>query len=372
MAKAKRIKGLNCKSVASAGIKLVLVTRFNEMYGFQQAALDWTDPEGVHSMRVASRRLRSVLRDFMPYLRKRPLAPALKQLRNLADALGEVRDLDVSIASLEKMASHAPAEVPAGLKHFIDTKKQQREQAREDLMPILEGDDLKELETEFLAGVDEATATRAGSPAITFLTMSQEIILERLKEFEALSNGLLNPFEVETLHDLRIAAKRLRYALELFQQCWGQSLSGYAKRIARIQGALGDLHDCDVWIEGLGKPIINARKHRQADQVAALMWLLYHLVKLRTKHLRHAFARWREWETHEASEKLRAALSNRARTLRLGPAWSVGNKNLAAPEHARVDRKGARSKQGDDGGQHDHVEHSLIGIEGKDNEAAGS
>jgi CHAD domain-containing protein len=273
----------------------------------------------------------------MPYLRKRPLAPALKQLRNLADALGEVRDQDVAIAALEDMASHAPGEVPAGLKQFIESKKQLREQVREELRSILEGSELKELELEFIAGVDEATATRAGSPAITFLTMSQEIILERLREFEALSNGLLNPFEVETLHDLRIAAKRLRYALELFQQCWGRSISGYAKRIARIQGALGNLHDCDVWIEGLGKHIINARKHRQADQVAALMWLLNHLVKLRTKHLRQAFARWREWETHEASEKLRAELSNRARTLRLGAAWSVADKNLAAPEPARVD-----------------------------------
>ena len=337
MAKAKRIKGLNCKSVASAGIKLVLVTRFDELYGFQQTAMDWTDPEGVHSMRVASRRLRSVLRDFMPYLRKRPLAPALKQLRNLADALGEVRDQDVAIAALEDMAGHAPGDVPAGLKQFIESKKQLRERVREELKSILEGSELKELELEFIAGVDEATATRAGSPAITFLTMSQEIILERLREFEALSNGLLNPFEVETLHDLRIAAKRLRYALELFQQCWGRSISGYAKRIARIQGALGNLHDCDVWIEGLGKHIINARKHRQADQVAALMWLLNHLVKLRTKHLRQAFARWREWEIHEASEKLRAALSNRARMLRLGAGWNVADKNLAAPEPARVD-----------------------------------
>jgi CHAD domain-containing protein len=337
MAKAKRIRGLNCKSLASAGIKLVLVTRFDELYGFHQTAMDWTDPEGVHSMRVASRRLRSVLRDFMPYLRKRPLASALKQLRNLADALGEVRDHDVAIAALEEMASHASVGVSAGLTQFIETKKQLREQAREELKAILEGGELKELEMEFIAGVDEATATRPGSPAITFLTMSQQIILDRLKEFEALSNGLLNPFEVETLHDLRIAAKRLRYALELFQQCWGRSISSYAKRIARIQGALGDLHDCDVWIEGLGKHIINARKHKQQEQVAALMWLLNHLVKLRTKHLRQAFARWREWETHEASEKLRAALSNRARTLRLGPAWSVGDKNLAPPEHASVD-----------------------------------
>ena len=313
MAKAKRIKGINCKSVASSGIKLVLLTRFHELSGFQGAALDWTDPEGVHSMRVASRRLRSAVRDFMPYLRKRPLADVLKQLRSIADALGEVRDQDVAIAALEEMQSHAPAAMSDGLKNFIETRKQLREQAREELKSILESSELRELEAEFIAGVDEATVTRDGrqhdgAAQISFLKMSQAIMLERLKEFEALSNGLLNPFEIETLHEMRIAAKRLRYAIELFQQCW-RHIAVHAKRIARIQGALGDLHDCDVWIESLGKHIINARKHRQPDQVAALMWLLNHLVKLRTKHLRHALVRWREWETREASEKLRAALS---------------------------------------------------------------
>ena len=337
MAKAKRIKGINCKSVASAGIRLVLLTRFEELCSFQTTALDWTDPEGVHSMRVASRRLRSALRDFMPYLRKRPLALVLKQLRSIADALGEVRDQDVAIAALEAMVSKAPAEFSSGLKQFIETRKHLREQARDELRAILVGSELTELESEFIAGVDEATATRAGSPAITFQTMSRLIILDRLKEFETLSNGLLNPFEIETLHDMRIAAKRLRYALELFQQCWGRAISGYAKRIARIQGALGDLHDCDVWIESLGKHIINARKHKQHDQVAALMWLLNHLVKLRTKHLRQAFARWREWETHEASEKLRAALSNRAITLRLGP---PGPSKVVWPQQSTQDSQG--------------------------------
>ncbi|HEX5966530.1 MAG TPA: CHAD domain-containing protein, partial [Pyrinomonadaceae bacterium] len=92
MAKAKRIKGIDCKDAAPAGIRLVLQTRFEEMYGFRQAALDWSDPEGVHSMRVASRRLRSAMRDFMPYLRQRGLTPVLKQTKSIAAALGEVRD----------------------------------------------------------------------------------------------------------------------------------------------------------------------------------------------------------------------------------------------------------------------------------------
>src|ERR1043166_2497624 len=149
MAKAKRVKGLNCKSVAPAGIKQVLVTRFNELCSFQQAALDWTDPEGVHSMRVASRRLRSALRDFMPYLRKRPLALVLKQLRNIAAALGEVRDEDVAIEALEEIAARAPGAFSSGLKLFIETKKQVREEAREELKAVLEADELKELESGF-------------------------------------------------------------------------------------------------------------------------------------------------------------------------------------------------------------------------------
>lgn len=310
MAKAKRIKGIKCNSVAPAGMKLVLLTRFEELYGFHETALDWTDPEGVHSMRVASRRLRSALRDFTPYIRKRALASVLKELKDIADALGAVRDQDVAIMALEKMVSHAPAELSPALKQFIDTRKEVRDRSREELKATLEQTELKQLESDFIASVDAATTTRDHSkPQITFQEMSRVIILARLKELEKLSSGLFQPSEIETLHDMRIAAKRLRYAIELFQQCWRRSIAGYAKRTARIQTALGDVHDCDVWMESVGKQIIVARKQKQQDQVAALMWLLSHLVKVRTKHLRQGLARWREWETQDVSGKLRTVLS---------------------------------------------------------------
>ena len=311
MAKAKRIKGIKCKSAASAGIKLVLLTRFEELYGFHEVALDWSDPEGVHSMRVASRRLRSALRDFTPYLRKRALTSVQKELKRIAHALGKVRDQDVAIMALEKMVGHGPAEFSPALKQFVDTKREVRDRSREELKATLQQTELKQLESDFIASIDQATATRDHSkPQITFQEMSHVIILGRLKELEKLSRGLFQPSEIETLHDMRIAAKRLRYAVELFQQCWRRSIAGYAKRTARIQTALGDVHDCDVWMESVGEAIINARKQKQHDQVAALMWLLSHLVKVRTKHLRQALARWREWETQEVSDKLRTVLSS--------------------------------------------------------------
>lgn len=317
MAKAKRIKRLKCNSIAAAGIELVLLTRFDEMCGFHETALDWSDPEGVHAMRVASRRLRSALKDFMPYLRKRGLTSVLKQVKDLGDALGEVRDQDVAILALEKIESHAPVVLRAPLQQFIEPRKELRVKARENLKSLMMEDQLKDLRSDFVtrikraASVDESKTKDKQSP-VTFLKISQAIILERLKELEELNDCLFRPFDVEPLHEMRIAAKRLRYSLELFQQCWGHSIAPYAKRIERLQSALGDVHDCDVWIESIDKLFSRSRKEKREDQVNALVWLISHFIKLRTKHLRQALTRWREWEADDASNKLRTLLKEKA------------------------------------------------------------
>lgn len=315
MAKAKRIRGLDCNAPASKGVRLVLLSRFAEFDALHDAALDWSDPEGVHSMRVASRRLRGALRDFMPYLPKRGLTSVQKQLKSVADALGDVRDQDVFIMALEKLETHAPAAILPVLKKFIEMNKERRDQARRDLESIFEKGQLTQLEKDFIDAVDAAIATqerkmqRAKSPTpIVFAKMSRAIVLERLKELENVSNALFRPFDIEGLHEMRIAAKRLRYALELFQECWGRALGSYAKRVARMQSALGEVHDCDVWIESFGKQISAARKQKEHEQVAAFVWLLNHFIKLRTKPMRQALARWREWEAQDMSGKVRASL----------------------------------------------------------------
>ncbi|MCA1555604.1 MAG: CHAD domain-containing protein, partial [Acidobacteria bacterium] len=108
MAKAKKIEGLNCETDATQGIALVLRAKLEEMCEGRDAALSWTDIEGVHAMRVSSRRLRSALRDFAPYLPKK-ISP--KSLRDVARALGAVRDEDVAILMIEKLGAEAGDEV---------------------------------------------------------------------------------------------------------------------------------------------------------------------------------------------------------------------------------------------------------------------
>ena len=314
MAKAKRIR-IKCTAPARAGIKLVLVTRFDELLNWRDAALDWSDPEGVHSMRVASRRLRSALRDFMPYVRRRRVTPVLKPLRQLAGALGDVRDHDVAILGLEAIQKHAPRESSAALKELIETRKAVREESRKELETVITTEELQTLQTEFLARVDEATASserkskQTDGPELTFADMSRAVLLARLKEFEKLSNALFKPLDADALHEMRIAVKRLRYAIELFQPCWPRAIATHAKRAARIQTTLGDIHDCDVWIASVGKLIVRARKQNEHERIRGLVSLLSYFTKLRTKYLRRALARWSEWEAHDSSGKLRAAVA---------------------------------------------------------------
>src|SRR6266496_2666532 len=105
MAKVKDIAGLDCSGPADNMVRLVLRAQLKAMCALRDKALDWKDPEGLHDMRVLSRRLRSAISDFKPYLRKASL-PRLK-LRAIANGLGDVRDQDVALVALEELKSKA-------------------------------------------------------------------------------------------------------------------------------------------------------------------------------------------------------------------------------------------------------------------------
>src|SRR5215510_2252887 len=107
MAKPEQITNVDCDEEAASAIHAVLTTRLGELVALRKKALEANDPDGVHDMRVAARRLRSVLSDFTPYLRKNHMNSSLKAIKGIADALGEVRDQDVAIKALSTLARKA-------------------------------------------------------------------------------------------------------------------------------------------------------------------------------------------------------------------------------------------------------------------------
>lgn len=309
MAAPNRIKGIDCNEAAGDGIKKALAGRFDEMYGLRRAALKWKDPEGVHSMRVASRRLRSALGDFAPYTSKRRLASVLKEIRTIADALGEVRDQDVALIALEELATQAPHEFSKTLREFIDARKEARNAARKELKEILVKDRLKDLKANFDEALALATdgATTAKTQ-LSFADMARAIIRDRLKDLEKLSSSFYRPMEPAQLHEMRIAGKRLRYSIELFETCWGSHIARFAKQAARLQTALGTVHDCDVWIESFRKEVNESRRLRDAERMKTFNWLFTHFNDLRHKHLTEAFSVWTTWEANDSNGALLEAL----------------------------------------------------------------
>ena len=77
---------------------------------------------------------------------------------------------------------------------------------------------------------------------------AREIARTRLDEMYNLASDIDAPFDVRGLHNLRIAAKRLRYTLEIFEDALPPASQSIANELAHIQDELGALHDADVMI----------------------------------------------------------------------------------------------------------------------------
>lgn len=87
-------------------------------------------------------------------------------------------------------------------------------------------------------------------PAAPLRPNAARIVATRLEELLALAGAALDPAAAEAQHDLRIAAKRLRYVLELLGPCCGAESEAARKAAKRLQGVLGEIHDCDVMLPG--------------------------------------------------------------------------------------------------------------------------
>jgi CHAD domain-containing protein len=344
MAKAKEIIGLDCEASAAAGLRLVLSSRLKEMCEFREAALDWSKIKGVHDMRVASRRLRSAIRDFSPWLRQRKLQRTTNRLKKIADALGAVRDQDVAIKALEDLREEAPAAVSASLEWLAQNRRAVRDNARSKLTGIIEEDALATLQAEFDSALEDGikeprrrkgkgTETESGSIQ-SFRQAGREIIEREFRELEDLSRSLYRPLKSKPLHQMRISAKRLRYAIELLTPCWGERILSFAEEVAEMQTSLGELHDCDVWIDELSELLrrpyqrqaVDASNQEEAfdDSLApqrrrGAVWLMRHFTEARAKNFGDALARWHDWEQSEFRARLLKILGNEQTAVELSP-----------------------------------------------------
>jgi hypothetical protein len=112
---------------------------------------------------------------------------------------------------------------------------------------------------------------RAMRPGAPLRDTARLVIGARLDELEELRTRITDEEQSEALHDLRIAAKRLRYGLEMFAVCFSpKSAQKSADRVRELQDLLGRIHDLDVFTELLETRLRELDSRVRADTIVAV------------------------------------------------------------------------------------------------------
>ena len=161
MAKPRPIPDLSPDdSFAEAAARIVAV-RAAELMEHAEGVLDTGDIERVHDMRVTTRRLRAALEIFEPCFEPEQYGEALREVKRLADALGERRDRDVAIVALEEFNEQMPAPDRRGVSSLIQTFREEQSEANDGLAPLVEQQSLAVLG----ASIDRLVAGAREVPA---------------------------------------------------------------------------------------------------------------------------------------------------------------------------------------------------------------
>lgn len=237
-----------------------VIRRLRALTKLIEGVCEGGDIEYVHKMRVASRRLRTGIRIFKECLPSERYTSWRETIEKVTRLLGPARDLDVQIEYVSYFTrEHDDESLQPGLQCFLQHLRTQRTEMQDDVRKAVKqlrkDPMLRELRKHLrrLRRTSRAVWENdyVGQYSDDARRIARKKILRRYREFLFYEAWVADPAACRKLHEMRIAAKRLRYAMEIFDPFWKNSFKRHIETIKGFQQELGELHDCDVWIETL-------------------------------------------------------------------------------------------------------------------------
>ncbi|CAM3102158.1 CHAD domain-containing protein [Skermania piniformis] len=231
--------------------------------------------DSVHQMRVATRRLRSVLRSYRRALDQARTAPLRVELSWLGGVLGVARDAEVRAERFAGLlAEQPPGLIPGPLPdRLVGTNRARYATAHVAVLAALDSRRYADLITALTTLVADPPLTgRSAATPQRFCadTLSREY--RRLRRLVQIESEAGPAEQVEALHDVRKAAKRLRYAAEPTQGALGEPATRLVGTAKRLQSTLGDHRDA---VESQTALLATAATARTADEDTFGYGLLY-------------------------------------------------------------------------------------------------
>jgi CHAD domain-containing protein len=246
------------------------------------ARVEAGDGEALHRSRVSTRRLREALPLVKGSGRER--RRLRRELRRVTRALGPVRELDVALALAGKLANDWP-ELAAALDHVSARLHELRARRRARLVKKVSRADINILVDRVDQLLVQTRRPGASRPSVDRSRLAERIAARAATTREAAeSAGAL--YAPEALHAVRIAAKKLRYALEVARAVRIAGAASAARRLRQYQDLLGLLHDLQIFSSHVTR--VQARLASDDPDLASLSDLLMHLED-RCRELHAAF-----------------------------------------------------------------------------------
>jgi len=203
------------------------------------------DPEELHDLRVAGRRLEAVLSQFKPYV-PAPLLRIRPTLKTVLRALGQARDLDVALIELEAFGRGLPEAERESLAPLKQHLASESGKARAQMLSVLDSvwvqKNLQEL-TSLLTAPSAASQQASTEPV---LHAAPGLIRRRYRKLRKGADLLTPNSSMEAYHKVRGRLKKLRYALEAVAVIYGKPADAMLRTLRRWQEKLGVQQDAAV------------------------------------------------------------------------------------------------------------------------------
>ena len=269
---------------ASTAFRQIAWECLGQWQGNHDMVLSGDDPEGVHQMRVALRRLRSAIGTFDDILGQDEVAGLREELRWITEVLGKARDLDVFISeTLPPMVLHLQAH--PGLLTLREKARKSQASAYAEVRSALGTQRYHRLLL-LLGAWLEGLPSPDNMHGPEVHSLAERMLAKRYRQL-CRHGQRLDDMHAEERHAARIAAKKLRYAAEFFSSLYpAKETRAFLRKLAALQNVLGDLNDVTV-TDHLVRTLCGARPTRDTDEA------------------RHLFMGWSASRAHHQLEQMR-------------------------------------------------------------------
>ncbi|MDX9758205.1 MAG: CHAD domain-containing protein [Bacteroidota bacterium] len=318
-AKSPEMPGILPEDSSSEAGRKVLRMYFEEFLRREaQPDID-TDPEIVHKMRVATRRLRSTFEIFDGAFEPRSIRKFRKPLRQLGRVLGYVRDLDVLLMHMRGYAATLRTDDAASFAPLLAAWEEERMVLFAALRAHLETPAYLAFRESFRKFVDTPGAGAVPDPEIIpgvprrIAHIAPELMLRRYTDVLAFE-PFIERASIDLLHRLRMQCKKLRYTMECFTELLGPGGRKAIRQVVVLQDYLGELQDGQAasdmitdFVSGLDVRQSSRPLHERLNPAPLLQYLATREAHKHALLLGVAVA-WNEFRTLDLRKRLLRAL----------------------------------------------------------------